>query len=169
MSRIMTRLRSWWLELWWHLRYPTAALSERSVEGLSPEVTVAVGLCIVGPGCFLAQRRPGPAYAGCWELPGGKVEPGEEPRGAVVREWGEELGLRVGAGRLLSEVMVPTDFGLVRVCLFRVYRITGTPDPRSQEGGVLRVMTPEDMDRESVVPSWPYLRGAVVRALAEEF
>lgn len=37
-----------------------------------------------------------------WELPGGKLEPGEDPAACVVREMGEELGLRVRAGPLLD-------------------------------------------------------------------
>lgn len=39
-----------------------------------------------------ARRRAGTAHAGRWELPGGKVEPGERPTQALVREIAEELG-----------------------------------------------------------------------------
>ncbi|MEZ5748722.1 MAG: (deoxy)nucleoside triphosphate pyrophosphohydrolase [Caenibius sp.] len=46
-------------------------------------------------GRFLLQRRPsGRDHAGLWEFPGGKVEPGESPRTALIRELEEELGLR---------------------------------------------------------------------------
>ncbi len=45
-------------------------------------------------GRVLLHRRPeGKAHAGLWEFPGGKVETGEFPRGALVREIAEELGL----------------------------------------------------------------------------
>jgi 8-oxo-dGTP diphosphatase len=55
-----------------------------------------VGAAIVRDGRVLAARRTAPAAAaGRWEFPGGKVEPGEEPSAALVREIAEELGCRV--------------------------------------------------------------------------
>ncbi|WP_425475283.1 (deoxy)nucleoside triphosphate pyrophosphohydrolase [Sphingomonas silueang] len=44
---------------------------------------------------LVQQRPPGTAMAGLWEFPGGKVEPGETPEGALVRELHEELGIVV--------------------------------------------------------------------------
>jgi mutator protein MutT len=47
-------------------------------------------------GRFLIGQRPlGVALAGLWEFPGGKIEPGESPEAAAVRECREETGLRV--------------------------------------------------------------------------
>ena len=55
-----------------------------------------VGAAIVRDGRVLAARRTFPAeVAGRWELPGGKVEPGETPEAALVREIGEELGCEI--------------------------------------------------------------------------
>jgi len=51
-----------------------------------------VGVALIRVGRVLAARRSGPpALAGLWEFPGGKVEPGEEPRTTAVREISEEL------------------------------------------------------------------------------
>jgi 8-oxo-dGTP diphosphatase len=57
---------------------------------------LVVGAAVVRHGTLLAARRTTPAEAaGRWELPGGKVEPGEDPDEALVREVTEELGCRV--------------------------------------------------------------------------
>ncbi|MGW3512213.1 (deoxy)nucleoside triphosphate pyrophosphohydrolase [Streptomyces sp. NPDC000994] len=58
------------------------------------ERIVVVGAALLDGGRLLAARRSAPAeLAGRWELPGGKVEPGERPEVALVRELREELGI----------------------------------------------------------------------------
>lgn len=61
------------------------------------EVAAAVMLRADGSEFLLAQRPEGKVYAGYWEFPGGKVEPGETVRAALVRELHEELGISVTA------------------------------------------------------------------------
>jgi 8-oxo-dGTP diphosphatase len=61
------------------------------------EVAAAVMLRADGREFLLAQRPEGKVYAGYWEFPGGKVEPGETVRQALVRELQEELGITVTA------------------------------------------------------------------------
>ena len=61
-------------------------------------VDVAVGVLIAADGRFLLTSRPtGKVYAGFWEFPGGKLEPGETVEQALRRELHEELGITIGA------------------------------------------------------------------------
>jgi 8-oxo-dGTP diphosphatase len=72
-----------------------------SVAGRAPILLVAACALIDAAGRVLIARRPeGRSLAGLWEFPGGKVEPGEEPEGALIRELGEELGIAIAPADL---------------------------------------------------------------------
>lgn len=59
-------------------------------------IDVAVGILMQANGdILLAQRPAGKPYAGYWEFPGGKVEPGETIVDALKREFAEELGIAI--------------------------------------------------------------------------
>ena len=60
-----------------------------------PTQIVVAGAVISGSTLLVAQRVRPPELAGRWELPGGKVGPGETERDALARELAEELGLEV--------------------------------------------------------------------------
>lgn len=82
------------------------------------DAPVIVGTAIVRGRALLAQQRSYPAdVAGLWELPGGRVEPGESEVDAVVRECQEELGVEVAVG-----APVGPDVALPKGKLLRIYR-----------------------------------------------
>lgn len=58
-------------------------------------LVVAVALVDADKRVLLAQRPPGKQLAGLWEFPGGKLDPGERPEQALIRELKEELGIDV--------------------------------------------------------------------------
>lgn len=62
-------------------------------------VTLVVAVALIDPDgrVLVAQRPPHKAMAGLWEFPGGKIEPGETPERALIRELREELGISVKA------------------------------------------------------------------------
>lgn len=78
---------------------------------------------------LIAQRPAGKPFAGSWEFPGGKLNPGEIHYDALVRELREELGIEVqAASHLVSyEYAYPRLF--VRLALWRVTRFIGEPQP----------------------------------------
>ena len=85
---------------------PTPEMPPPSPEAREAPVRLVVGAAIVDdlarPARLLAARRTEPpALAGGWELPGGKVEPGESPLSALHREVAEELGVSISVGALL--------------------------------------------------------------------
>lgn len=89
-------------------------------------VDVAVGVLIDGEGRFLLTSRPvGKVYAGYWEFPGGKLEPGESVEQALRRELHEELGVTIGAVEPWHVELVDYPHARVRLHFCKVYRWRG--------------------------------------------
>ncbi len=63
-----------------------------------PNQIVVAGALIAGSSLLVAQRERPPELAGLWELPGGKVAPGESDAAGLARELLEELGVHVTVG-----------------------------------------------------------------------
>jgi 8-oxo-dGTP diphosphatase len=85
-----------------------------------------VAAAIVRDGLLLAARRSRPArFAGGWEFPGGKVEPGEDEPTALARECREELGVDVQVGACLGEAAD----GELRLVLYAATIVDGEPEP----------------------------------------
>jgi 8-oxo-dGTP diphosphatase len=114
---------------------------------ISPTWRLVVALALVdGAGRVLMQQRPhAREHGGLWEFPGGKVEPGEGPVEALVREVAEELGIAIAAADLVpvSFAASPVVVG-VRPLLLLLYacrRWEGEPAP--EPGAALVWARPE--------------------------
>lgn len=105
----------------------------------------AVALIDVDGRVLLAQRPEGKSMAGLWEFPGGKVEPGETPETALIRELEEELGINTWASCLAPLTFAShsyADFHLL-MPLFACRKWEGQPQAR--EGQVLKWVRARDL------------------------
>ncbi len=100
---------------------------------------VAVALRAAG-GRWLMHRRPlHKHHGGLWEFPGGKVEPGEEPRDALVREVKEELGLALDRANLAPVAFAESGPDSKQPAIVILLYTAASPEtaPRPIEGGAL--------------------------------
>ena len=117
-----------------------------------PTQIVVAGAVISGSRVLVAQRVRPPELAGRWELPGGKVVPGETEPDALARELAEELGLRAGdvaVGERLGADIPLNDTTTLRA--YRVRLIRGEPHPRDHQA--LRWVTAAELHDVDWVPA----------------
>lgn len=114
-----------------------------------------VGAALVRDGRVLAARRTAPAVAaGRWEFPGGKVEAGETPEQALVREVAEELGITIEVRRWLAgSAPIGTTYELT-VAVAEVW--DGEPTPAEHD--LVRWLAADELDDvDWLEPDRPFL------------
>lgn len=127
---------------------------------MSKLIEVAAGVIMDGDGRFLlGQRAEGTFYPGYWEFPGGKVEAGETPAQALVRELDEELGISVRALRPWLVREHHYEHARVRLHFFEVYRWDGVIADR-----VHSALSWQHGDELGVAPMLP-ANGPILKAL----
>jgi len=99
-----------------------------------PQVFVAAGMILRADGWLLLGQRPGgKSWAGWWELPGGKIEPGETVRQALVRELQEELGITVTRATPWVRTVYEYETTVAHLHLWRVTGWEGEPTGRENQ------------------------------------
>jgi 8-oxo-dGTP diphosphatase len=120
-----------------------------------PTVLVAAGVVIEGGRVLLSQRKQGTHLAGAWELPGGKVDAGEDPRETVRRELREELGIDVVVGDILEVTFHRYEDANKAVLLlfYEAARSRGSPDPSAVEVAAVEWAGVEGLDPARFPPA----------------
>ena len=130
---------------------------------------VAIALIDAKGRVLLQKRRAGGRHGGLWEFPGGKVEPAESPKSALVREIAEELGIVVARGDLYGEgeeaedCAAGSDRAPLVLKLYRCARWHG--EPRCQDAEEFAWFTPVEAAVLEVPPlDRPFIErlGAIV-------
>jgi 8-oxo-dGTP diphosphatase len=102
---------------------------------------------------LLTQRRSGTHLAGAWEFPGGKVEPGEDPRAALERELLEEVGVSACAGDIVEVTFHRYPNKDVLLLFFQATIAPGSPEPRAIEVAAVRWAEAADLRDELFPPA----------------
>lgn len=102
---------------------------------------------------LITQRPPDKSMSGLWEFPGGKVEPGETPEAAVVREMHEELGITIKPACLSPLTFASHDYEdfhlLMPLFVCRVWEGFATP----REGQELKWVPPTSLNDYPMPPA----------------
>ena len=122
---------------------------------MSLRIVFVVACALIDPDgrVLLAQRPADKAMGGLWEFPGGKMEPGEAPESALIRELREELGIAVKEACLAPFTFAShayTDFHLL-MPLYLCRRWEGTPQPLEHQA--LKWVSPKDMASYPMPPA----------------
>lgn len=125
----------------------TLGVASRAASTVKAVIVVA-GALIADAKLLVAQRNRPPELAGLWELPGGKVAPGETDEQALARELHEELGVMVTVGAKVGE-----DVPLSDTVTLRAYRVSTDDAPHAHDHHAVRWVRAAELDDLPWVPA----------------
>jgi 8-oxo-dGTP diphosphatase len=119
----------------------------------SPLVLVSAAVIISAGRVLLTQRKSGTHLAGAWEFPGGKVEPDEDPRDALVRELAEEIGVTSVAGDIVEATFHRYPAKSVLLLFYETRLLPGSPEPRAIDVAGVRWAEASELHDELFPPA----------------
>ena len=126
-------------------------------ESPAPTLIVAAGVVSLNEKILVARRKAGAHLEGLWEFPGGKLQRDESPEGCLVREFEEELGVRVRAGRVLEVIHHRYPDRTVLLLFYACELIEGKPRPLGCEE--IRWLDRDELETLEWVPAdLPFVR-----------
>lgn len=139
------------------MRHAAGVPTARMPSPPPPGRILVVGAAVLDRGRVLATRRTAPPeLAGRWEFPGGKVEPGEAPAAALVREVAEELGCTIEVDAWLPG-RAPIG-GRHELAVAAARLVAGEPQPHEHDA-VRWLAASELEDVDWLEPDRPFLPG----------
>ncbi|SDS26265.1 8-oxo-dGTP diphosphatase [Brevibacterium sandarakinum] len=134
---------------------------------MKKEINVVGAVVTSGGKILSAQRSAIMSLPGLWEFPGGKIEPGETPRAALVREMQEELLCTVDIGDQVASTRYEYDFGFVTLTTFYATLVDG--EPQLTEHSEIRWIDAADLDSVEWAPAdVPAVETIMTAFLAQE-
>jgi 8-oxo-dGTP diphosphatase len=116
-------------------------------------LVVTAGVIVKDGKVLLAQRKPGTHQALTWEFPGGKVEEGEDPRDALVRELTEEIGIRAVVGDVIDVTFHRYPDRAVLLIFYAVSMAPGSDAPQALDIADLHWATGQDLTEMHLSPA----------------
>ncbi len=121
---------------------------------MKPVIYVAAGIMVNKKGQILVAQRPkGKSMEGFWEFPGGKIEAGEVPEDALIREFKEELNIDIKAASLDAITFMSYDYGDFHLFMpvWAIYEWEG--EPQGAEGQNLAWIAPSALSELPMPPA----------------
>jgi 8-oxo-dGTP diphosphatase len=128
-------------------------------------LVVAAALVDADGRVLMTQRPPGKALAGLWEFPGGKVEPGEAPEAALIRELREELSITAAPGALEPLTFASHAYDNMHLLMPLYLCSSWSGLLEAQEGQALAWVPPAELAQLPMPPADPPLIPALIARL----
>jgi len=130
-----------------------------SPDNSRPVTEVAAGILLDADGHYLLGQRPaGKPYAGYWEVPGGKIEPGETVFEALKRELQEELGIEILGSEALTVLEHDYPHAYVRLHVSVIRHWVGVPQGCEGQSLSWQLLSDAVPSVEPLLPAaWPML------------
>jgi 8-oxo-dGTP diphosphatase len=121
----------------------------------NPTVLVSAAIVYRDGKVLLSKRKKGGHLADLWEFPGGKVEPGEDPRAALSRELFEELGVDTTVGDIVEATFHRYEevSRTVLLLFFEATLTAGSPEPHAKDVADVMWATTEHLDPARFPPA----------------
>jgi 8-oxo-dGTP diphosphatase len=159
-----TNVFSWRIGAVFFVDIPGKCFYNNCINRRSVLMTEVVAALIWDGDRFLACQRPAHKTRGLlWEFVGGKVEPGEAPKAALIRECQEELDVTVAVGDVYMELIHEYPDLTVRLVLYNARITQGVP--RKLEHNDIRWITVAEIDKYSFCPA----DGDILKKLQEDY
>ena len=114
-------------------------------------VTITAAVIEKNGRILIAKRKAGMRLGGLWEFPGGKMEPGENPRECLRRELQEELGIEAEIGDLLVSHIHEYPHGTILLLSYRARHLNGDFDLRDHDE--VAWVEPNEFGRFDIAPA----------------